>query len=134
MKKLFYLFTKKRKRGITIIETVIALTVISIISAAAITMVMASTRAEAKSVNSIHITIEAKNAVECFRYADNTDEMLDLLKKTNNAYIKNASDRLVLSKASYELTVYPDFMTNNIEIYALNSNGDEIYRLNYQKG
>ena len=64
-----------------LIMKMIALAIISVISAATVTLIVASSRAEARILNDMYITNAAENAVECFQYAENSDELLALLKK-----------------------------------------------------
>lgn len=67
------LFSKTKKeqsrRGFTVAEVVVAIAVILIVSASAITFIGVQTRTEAKAVASVEATNIAENAIECFRYA-----------------------------------------------------------------
>ena len=62
---------KRTSRGFTIVEVVIALTVIVIVSAAGMMMVQSQIKSEQKIAQTIEATNIAENAIECFRFADN---------------------------------------------------------------
>ena len=134
--KRFFIRQASRRRGISLLETVIALAVISVISAATVTLIVASTKAEARILNDMYITNAAENAVECFQYAESSDELLALLQRTDAAYTASSEDpqRIFLTKSTYTVTVLADFVGNTVEIYATDEDGEEIYRLAYQKG
>ncbi len=134
--KRFFLNRAGRRRGISLLETVIALAVISIISAATVTLIVSSTKAEKKIFDDMHITNAAENAVECFRYADDSTELYTLLQQCDADYTVSAENAqcFILTKDAYILTVWADFTGNTVEIYATDEGGEEIYRLQYQKG
>ena len=134
--KRFFVKRARRRCGISLLETVIALAIISVISAATVTLIVASSRAEARILNDMYITNAAENAVECFQYAENSDELLTLLQRTDAAYAVSGEDpqRIFLTKSTYTVTVLADFVGNTVEIYATDEDGEEIYRLAYQKG
>ena len=98
--KRFFVKRARRRCGISLLETVIALAIISVISAATVTLIVASSRAEARILNDMYITNAAENAVECFQYAENSDELLTLLQRTDAAYAVSGEDpqRIFLTK------------------------------------
>ena len=58
------------RRGFTVLEVVIALTVITIVSASAFALIHSHLKLEKQSVQSIEATNIAENAIECFRFAN----------------------------------------------------------------
>lgn len=87
MKKMFFLKTTKAcenrfnsskkntkklisdpRRGVSIVELVVALAIISIISGSALSIMLSSSKNESKIMREIEVTNQAENAVECFRY------------------------------------------------------------------
>ena len=72
----------KSRRGFTMAEAVISLSLILIVAAVAITMVASSTSADEKARAVIEGTNFAECAVECFRFCENTGEdFTDLIDK-----------------------------------------------------
>lgn len=65
---------KRRRRGITMVETVVAMTVIVIISIAALTAISATANVNARDQASFQARIDARNALEVFRYATSQTE------------------------------------------------------------
>lgn len=65
---------KRRRRGITMVETVVAMTVIVIISIAALTAISATANVNARDQASFQARTDARNALEVFRYASNADD------------------------------------------------------------
>ena len=59
----------KSRRGFTIVELVVALTIIVLVSATAIGVVSVDNRAYAETADMIEATNIAENAIECFRFA-----------------------------------------------------------------
>lgn len=57
-------------KGISMVEVVIALVVITIISIATLSVVFMSVKVEAKAAVTMEVRNAAENAVECFRFAD----------------------------------------------------------------
>ncbi len=72
MKKRIFERRKNARRGFTVAEVVVALSLIVIISSASMTLIGVQRRIEAKSVATVEATNIAENAIECFRYAQNT--------------------------------------------------------------
>lgn len=62
----------KSRGGFTIVELVIALSLIVIVSAAVTSMIASDNRVYTQSINTIEATNVAENAIECFRFAENT--------------------------------------------------------------
>ena len=58
------------RRGFTVLEVVIALTVITIVSASAFALIHSHIKLEQQSIQSIEATNIAENAIECFRFAN----------------------------------------------------------------
>lgn len=120
----------RSRRGVTITEVVIALTIIGIISSAALTTVMHSLRVETQSFTVIEAENAAENALACFRYAEDENEFTEALCKTG-AYEKQDDGSLVLSEKGYTVTVRADYSENYFEYNAVNSDGVEIYSFYY---
>jgi prepilin-type N-terminal cleavage/methylation domain-containing protein len=61
----------RSRKGVTIIEVVIALAIITIISAATLSLIVMSEGVETKAENAFIVKNSAENAIECFRFAKN---------------------------------------------------------------
>ena len=103
---------KKKCRGFTVAEVVIALTVIVIVSGASMTLVAMQARNEVRAVQTIEATNIAENAIECFRYADGDAE------KFKSAFFNEYSGYTLVGSGTSEdpYTVTKDGVTVNIEI------------------
>lgn len=91
---------KNTRKGITIMEMVIALTVIAIISGAALSIILSSLKVESRSAQIVEVTNLVESSIECFQYSSSVspfnnveeDEYYQLLKKINNVVEKGVVD------------------------------------------
>ncbi|MBP3592073.1 MAG: prepilin-type N-terminal cleavage/methylation domain-containing protein [Clostridia bacterium] len=72
MKKRIFERKINARRGFSLAEVVVAIAIIVIVSSASMTLIGVQARTEAKSVATVEATNIAENAIECFRYAQNT--------------------------------------------------------------
>lgn len=72
MKKRIFERKTNARRGFSLAEVVVAIAIIVIVSSASMTLIGVQARTEAKSVATVEATNIAENAIECFRYAQNT--------------------------------------------------------------
>lgn len=120
----------RSRRGISLVEVIVALAVITIISTAALSLVISSARVDANSLRSTRVMIAAENALECYRFAENEEEFAELLGNTGD-YIE-ADGSYVLTESSYAITVkYED---DSLRFTAIDSDGKEIYNYEFYKG
>ena len=99
------------KKGMTILETVVALAVIGIISFAAIGFINSFSRLSVKTADENKATLFAENALECFKFADSADEFENALnalnevasidKREDGAYVYTAGSYTVVVTATY---------------------------------
>ena len=94
----------RSRKGISMVEVVVALVVITIISLATLSVVFVSAKVEAKTFVAMEVRNSAENAVECFRFANgDIDVFIACLNKTgqqfneasNGSYISNAGRYIV---------------------------------------
>jgi type II secretory pathway pseudopilin PulG len=136
VKKLFKLENNRRRRGISLVETVVALTIITLISAATVGLTLSSVRTETKAWDETVIYNHAESAVECFRYAEGQGElapMETLLGRLDNGY-KKTDNGYVLEKSNYTITVTADFDASMLTFSAVSSDGEVIYEFTYDRG
>lgn len=65
---------ERKRRGVTMVETVVAMTVIVIISIAALTAISATANVNARDEATFQARTDARNALEVFRYASDADD------------------------------------------------------------
>ena len=130
------------KRGFTIVEVVIALTVIVIVSAAGMMMVQSQIKSEQKISQVIEATNIAENAIECFRFAvnnpsveqedgtyvnDTVGAFEETFAKTNYILVEeDGKYRVYEGGLIVEITVTITQAENKIDISAVNSNDETI--------
>ena len=120
----------RSRRGISLVEVVVALTVIAIISSAALSLVISSARVDANSLRSTQVMIAAENSLECYRFAESEEEFAALLEKTGD--YKKVDDAYVLTEKSYVITV--SYLAEKLIFSAADSDGKEIYKYEFNKG
>lgn len=121
---------QNNRRGISIVEVVIALVIISIISASALSMIMMSVKVERESMAAVAVENCAENAVECFRFAADPAEFLQCLQKTGDYTDEEGS--FVLRGNGYTVTVLPG--EGQFEFSAVTADGGELCAFTYTKG
>ena len=85
------------RRGFTVLEVVIALTVITIVSASAFALIHSHLKLENQSVQSIEATNIAENAIECFRFAKNNN-----FRETYESVVGTEENSVTLSETNNE--------------------------------
>ncbi len=118
------------RRGVSIVEVVVALVIITVISASALSMIMMSVSLEQRALTAQEVAASAENAVECFRYAADNEEFLECLQMTGD--FTDESGSFVLRAKSYTVTIRPG--TNQFEYSAVKANGEEICAFTYTTG
>ena len=114
-----FLKNKKYKRGISMAEVVISLTIITIVTSAALMLITSNTRAQAQSAAVLSATNTVENAIECYRFAEDEEAFCDLffgkvleIEQPNG----NGSYEFEYNGVSYEMTI--DSETSTISVYA----------------
>ena len=120
----------RSRRGISLVEVVVALAVITIISAAALSLVISSARVDANSLRSTQVMIAAENSLECYRFAESEEEFAALLEKTGD--YKKVDGAYVLTEKAYVITV--NYTDTKLTFSATDGDGEEIYSYEFDKG
>ena len=76
------------KKGFTIVELVVAMSLIFITSAVAVGIIKTQNDYYRRTAQTVEATNMAENAIECFRYTDTTDGMDDF----DDAFAKSFTD------------------------------------------
>jgi len=142
MKKI----VKNTRKGVSIVELVIALSVIMIVTVAAISMLHTAIKIETKSASIIEANNTAESIIEIYRYSqkmDDEEECEDIFKDMLGSLSDNGIDDsqegdgykpYVLDRGAYNITI--KYYTYKIEINASFKDGTEIYKniTYYKKG
>lgn len=127
------------RRGISIMEVVIAIAVIGIITVSSITLLSHSISIERQNLRNTEIKIYSENAIDCFRFASNREEFFAFIKETadfkdqNDNGILEENESILLEKIDYTIAIKLNIEYNNIIVTTTNSDGAEIYKLEYTK-
>ena len=98
-----------KKRGFTIVELVVAMTIIVIVSATAIALINTQNTIHLRTMQTIEATNMAENAIECFRYVDSVDEFETAYAKTGvtvqNKTTDNAKTTFSFEESNMNVTI-----------------------------
>ncbi|MBR2902954.1 MAG: hypothetical protein IKC38_07105 [Clostridia bacterium] len=72
---------KNGRRGVSIMETVVAMVVIFMVTSAAISIVSSSLMVDTRACMTMEVSIAGQNARECFRFAETPEGFLELLQR-----------------------------------------------------
>ena len=120
------------RKGMSMVEVVIALVIISVISASALSMIMMSVNVEADAIRSVEVAESVDNAIACFRFAETPDEFLEALQKTAPYEHPENSDCFVLKASGFTVTI--QVSGDQFEYTAVNADSEVIYTFTYAKG
>ncbi|MBE7061804.1 MAG: hypothetical protein E7382_04630 [Clostridiales bacterium] len=124
---------KKSNRGISIMEVVVAILVITIISVATTSLILNSAKKEKANARAMEIASFSESTIESFRFYDNYAEFFNQIKELDvTATEKNGS--IVVEKGDYTIAITVDSLYNNILINATDEGGESLYSLSYTRG
>lgn len=128
-------YLKKLKRGISLIEVVIAIFIITLITGTAITVISASAKNEQQNLRDTQVALSTQTAIDCFNYANDFDEFLVVLSIVDSDYKNSQGTNVVtLEKQSYNLSITADFDQKVISISAKDKAGKSLSNVTYKKG
>lgn len=144
---------KNPRKGVTLIELVIALSVIAIITTVAISMIHSAIKIEVRAASIIEANNTAESIVEMFRYSEDSEEFgllcnsffieevveneLTFNHEANNEEDNEYLTRYMIDKGAYSIYIYYYYtkpIENNpnkgykIEIDANHADGTQIYK------
>ena len=99
-------------RGFTVLEVVIALTVIVIVSASAFALIHSHIKLEHDSIQRIEATNIAENAIECFRFAKDEAEF----KIAYEAVVRTEDLQITLSETNAENSIIYEYTDGALEV------------------
>ena len=120
--------TVKSRRGISMVEVVVALTVIVIVSAAALSLITAHTHLEARTAQTIEATNIAENAVECFRFDSTEEDFKNAFLQTGVSYDETEG---IYTSGSLTAEIVID--GSEITVVVKNASGDTLVDVTYTK-
>ena len=120
------------KNGFTIVELVVALAIITIVSATAIGIINVQNTVYLRTVQTVEATNIAENAIECFRWAVNnaTEEnnaeniFEEAFAKTGYKFTENESGKYTIETNGMTVEITITVTENKIDIYAYDGNKD----------
>ena len=135
----------KNKRGYSLAEVVIALSVIVIVSISALSIVLSSVATKVNLINKSHAQSFADNVWESFKAADTRNEFLSLVAFSEGATLtEGVTDESgkttytyysVENKFTAEIAVsYHENARPELEVVVTDKDGDDIISFSYRKG
>lgn len=95
---------KHKKSGVSIVEAVIALTVIVLVCATALTIVLSSVSAKVAAVNKSRAQSFASDAFECFKVSDTEQEFIDNMSFAGGAELTFTDGFCKYTSPKYKFT------------------------------
>lgn len=120
----------RSRRGISLVEVIVALAVIAIISTAALSLVISSSKVDANSLRSTQVMMAAENSLECYRFAENEEKFAELLGNTGD--YKKVDNAYVLTEKAYVVTI--NYTDKKLTFSATDGDGKVIYDYEFNKG
>lgn len=139
----------KKKRGVSIVEAVVAMAVVVIVSMASISAVLFATSANRKAMNQTKGQIFAQNMLECFKAADNRkefeacarfaegieDESQFSASGTNGVYVYSYTPADNAFKSNISVSFSEDGGDDDsLQIKVITASGETIVKFEYKKG
>ena len=123
----------RSRKGMSMVEVVIAMAIIAIISASALSMIMMSVNVEADTEISVEVAESVDNAVACFRFAQTKEDFLQALQKTA-PYEENPENpgEFLLQARGFTVTILVS--QDEFAYTAVDSDSEIIYSFTYAKG
>ena len=139
MKKII----KNPRKGVSLVELVIALTIIMIVSIASISLIHSAIKIEVRATAIIEANKTAESIIETYRYSnffetDNEKKLKfeNILDKFGELSVENKEGYILytIDRGAYRIDI--KYYTNEIEINAIYSDGTDIYKepIKYIKG
>lgn len=119
----------RSRKGVTIVEVVIALVIISIISASAVDMMLRAVRIESNFTTVTQVKQQAENVLDCFRFCDDADTFSQALQKLGDFTYQDSAYRM--EDNAVTITVKVTFSPKKLEYTAEDQDGEQIYSFTY---
>ena len=120
---------RRRERGFTLLEAVVAIAVVLLVSGAALTLALSSVRAEERALRLDEISILSENAVECYRAAGNDAVAFTaLIEASGNGAVTLTGQTVTLQRRGYTVEMT---LGSSLTIVGLDAEGEPFYTLSY---
>ena len=125
----------KNRGGFSIAEVVVGLTVVVMVTIAALSVTLASVQMEAKYLNETTALCACESVVACVRFADNADDLQNALEKLA---VDGLVDDSVAGEYSFQqntvrVSVVFNLEFTNFAITAKTMSGEPIQQVTYEK-
>lgn len=121
----------RRRKGITVVEVAVALAVISIVSAAAVGLILNSVNVEAKFQAVTQVQNQANSVLDCFRFSSDEDTFSQALQHLGEYTFDPQSHAYTLTDGAISVTVKASFAPKKLEFAAAKKSGEEIYTFTF---
>ena len=118
------------RKGVSLVEVVVALTIISIISVAAFSLILSSMDLENNMMRDVEISAAADDALDCFIFANDEGDFSEVMC-TYLRYEKE-DKKYRLDKGSYVIEV--TYNETQMDFKAKDENDNIIFEQTYRKG
>lgn len=135
----------RKRNGFSLVEVVIALSIIVIVSISAISIMASSIATKATAINKTQAQNFADNVWECFKAAEDEEEFISLVSfaegitlsdgiadgNGNNVYTYHSGENKFTAQISVK---FPADTRSEFNINVTDENGESIISFSYQKG
>lgn len=123
-----------KKKGFSLVEAVIALSVVVIVSFAALSLVLSSTTTKVNAVNKSKAQYFAYNALECFKASDSATEFENNIAFAEGITPTTDENTYTFVSEENKFTATVTIKGNIFEITVWDKYDDEIISFDYTKG
>lgn len=123
---------KKHKRGFTLVELTVALSVILLVSLTVMSIIGYQLQVQTATAQSVAATNIAENAIECFRYSQkNGCDFADVFRHTGYTLTSVSGEKGAWQVTSDGVTVTIRIVDHTITVTARNPKGEAILEERY---
>ncbi len=135
MKKRPFRKRIKDRRGFSLAEVVVGLTVVVMVSAAALNVIIASIQMEAKYLNETTALCACESVVACVRFSEDADELRDALIEMadTKASAMLTETSIEFKQNTVRVSVVFDVLFTKFDITAKTLSGETIHQVTYEK-
>ena len=131
------------RKGITMVEVAISLTVIAIVSGAAALMSVQSANIEARAITTAYVEGYAESVVECFFASEDDADFKEALAVLDKSFDKNGRFEISdetggtiyeISGMGFRMSIDVEFASRAISIVAIDNDNRIVLRLSHNVG
>ena len=135
MKRKLFREKVKNRGGFSIAEVVVGLTVVVMVTIAALSVTLASVQMEAKYLNETTALCACESVVACVRFADNVEELQNALEKlaVEDTFDTSVAGAYSFQQNTVQVSVVFDSYFTNFEITVWTMSDEPIQQVTYEK-